>query len=415
MTETSATTAWWPSPADRARLRTVCVTGTNGKTTTTSMIASIVGAAGEIAARVTTVGAWVGDVATGSGPGWEPFRATVAAALDAGTRTFALEVTSKALAAGFAERWPPDVAVFTNLTRDHLDRHGTPEHYLASKARLFLALPPTGVAVLNAADEASALLDEVIDGRVRRSAYATRPVAAATAGLPIELAAREVVVSREGTRVVLVPSRLADALGGELRLSVLSAVHADNALAAALAADAVGYTGEAIRRGLESFGGVEGRFEVVSRQPLVVVDYAHTPDALEGTLRSARAIAGTAGGRVICVFGCGGDRDRGKRPMMGRIAGTMADLVVLTSDNPRSEDPERILDEIAGGAGGAASWSREPDRAAAIDVAIGSAREQDVVVIAGKGHEQAQQVGATTRLFSDVEVARGAVARRRGD
>jgi UDP-N-acetylmuramoyl-L-alanyl-D-glutamate--2,6-diaminopimelate ligase len=394
----------------RGRLRVVCVTGTNGKTTTTSMIDAIVRTAGHVSARVTTLGGFVGDVPVARGTAREVFEATVRAAVAREAPILAVETTSKALGRGFARGFPPDVAVFTNLTRDHLDLHETPEHYLAAKAQLFAALSPGGVAVLNASDPASALLAETVPSHARCAWFAGR---ARTADGEIALAAADVVPRRDGTVVALGPGPLAARLGGEIRLAVVGDVHAENALAAALAADALGIDAAAIHEGLETFRGVPGRFEIVASAPLVAVDYAHTPDALERTLRLARTLAGDA--CVSVVFGCGGDRDAGKRPEMGRIADALADEVVLTNDNPRSEPPEVIADAVESGAPAPrrARWSRILDRAGAIELAIARASDGDVVVIAGKGHETGQEIAGRIDPFSDVDIARAVCERPR--
>jgi UDP-N-acetylmuramoyl-L-alanyl-D-glutamate--2,6-diaminopimelate ligase len=300
--------------------------------------------------------------------------------------------------------------VFTNLSRDHLDYHGTPERYLASKAQLFMQLPTAGAAVLNAADPSSALLAEVVPEGARRLAYAARPVDPACAALPLALEAADVRVDRSGTRITLAPSPLADALGGALSLSIIGSVHAENALAAAVAAHAAGYSPDAIRRGLAHFAGVPGRFEVVSERPLVVVDFAHTPDALEAALRLARSLITDVGGSVTCVFGCGGDRDPGKRAPMGEVAGRLADFVVLTTDNPRGEDPVAIAEMVAAGLrGSSAKLERILERAEAIETAIRRATPADVVVIAGKGHERTQVMGERVVPFDDRLVARAAL------
>ncbi len=391
--------------AAHARLRTIATTGTNGKTTTTSMIAAIVAAAGETPVRVTTVGSWVGDELIPAPNLMAEFLAAVERGVEVGARTLALEVTSKALSTGIARQWPPHVAVFTNLTRDHLDVHGSPEAYLAAKAQLFLALPPGGAAVLNADDPSSELLCEVMPPGVRVARFSVR-------GGACELAAGAVEVRPGGTRVPLAPSPFARELGGVLELAVTGGVHAQNALGAALAARAAGYPADAIRAGLAGFRGVPGRFEAVGERPLVVVDYAHTPDGLVGTLATARELC-RAGGRVICVFGCGGDRDRGKRPQMAAVVDERADVAVLTTDNPRREDPAAIAADVrAGAAAPRARWIEELDRARAIELAIALAGPDDLVVIAGKGHEQVQEVGDEKRPFSDAEVARAAIARR---
>ncbi|MFO0568655.1 MAG: UDP-N-acetylmuramoyl-L-alanyl-D-glutamate--2,6-diaminopimelate ligase [Polyangiaceae bacterium] len=409
---------------------TVAVTGTNGKTTTTGMVEAIVAASGEPHARVTTLGGWVDGQPVGEGPTLDAFARAIELGHAAGMRTLALETTSRALAEGFAHLWRPTVAVFTNLSRDHLDYHGDPEHYLAAKAQLFMLLPAEGAAVLNACDPASALLDEVTPPGVRRLAYAGAlpRVAEDCRKLPIELAVERIELSAEGTRAKLAPGPLGDALGGELVLGVFGEHNVENALAAALSTHALGYAPAAIARGLAAFRGVKGRFERVHERPSVVVDYAHTPDALERTLRLARRLAGS--GRVLCVFGCGGGSDPGKRAEMGRIAAELADVVVVTSDNPRSEDPAEIAAAIQSGVGeeGSSSlrrpkerelvWLTELDRKTAIERAIEIAwtSPDDIVVVAGKGHETTQCVQDETFPFDDGEVARAAceMLRKRG-
>jgi UDP-N-acetylmuramoyl-L-alanyl-D-glutamate--2,6-diaminopimelate ligase len=383
-------------------LRTAAVTGTNGKTTTTTMIAAVVAAAGEPSARLTTLGAWVGDDKIEAPDPNQEFLATVETAVARGGKTFACEVTSKALLGGLARRWRPHVAVFTNLTRDHLDMHGSAEAYLAAKAQLFMALGPGGVAVMNADDPSSALIREVMPAHAAVCTFSVKDPTAT-------LAATAVTPSAKGTKVTLAPSPLADALGGALQLRVVGAVHAQNALAAALASHALGYPAEAIARGLSDFVTVAGRFQIVAERPLVVVDYAHTPDGLDGTLRTAREIvvAEGRGGRVVCVFGCGGGRDRGKRPQMGAIADRLADDVVLTTDNPRFEEPAAIAAEVQAGVPAArARWTVELDRRRAIEAAIAAAGPDDLVVIAGKGHEDVQEIRGVEHPFSDAEVAR---------
>ena len=392
--------------AARARLCTIATTGTNGKTTTTSMVAAIVAAAGAPTARVTTVGAWVNDELIPAPTPTEEFLQTAERAVLAGVRTLALEVTSKALGDGLARRWPPDVAVFTNLTRDHLDMHGSPEAYLAAKAQLFMALVPGRTAVLNADDPSSELLREVIAPGVAIETFSVRDRSYPACAL----AASAVEVRPGATRVVLAASPFARELGGVIELAVSGGVHAQNALGAALAARAAGYTATAIRAGLEQFSGVPGRFEMVGERPLVVVDYAHTPDGLVGTLTTARELCR---GRVVCVFGCGGDRDRGKRPQMAAVVDERADVAILTTDNPRYEDPVAIAADVCAGAPTPrARWIVELDRARAIELAIADAEPDDVIVIAGKGHERVQEIAGRELAFSDVDVARAALARR---
>jgi UDP-N-acetylmuramoyl-L-alanyl-D-glutamate--2,6-diaminopimelate ligase len=387
--------------------RRVYVTGTNGKTTTTTMLAAIAEDSGEKSARVTTLGTFVAGERIATEPTLEAYLDLLARAEAIGARAVFVETSSQALADGFAHRFPPDVGVFTNLTRDHLDAHGDFEHYLASKAQLFVNLAPGGVAVLNVADPASALLDELVRASVERRGYAARPADAKCGRIPQALVSSRVNLSREGTRVRLATSDLATRLGGELKLRVVGDVHAENALAAATAADALGYDAAVIRRGLEHFPGVSGRFEIVRAAPLVVVDYAHTPDALDRTLALARVLARQSGGRVISVFGCGGDRDPGKRGPMGAIAARLAERVIITTDNPRSEEPSTIAAAIAEGARkGPGKIELVEDRRAAIEAAIAGAKDSDVIVIAGKGHESEQIFRDRTTHFDDAEVVR---------
>jgi UDP-N-acetylmuramoyl-L-alanyl-D-glutamate--2,6-diaminopimelate ligase len=370
------------------------------------MIAAIVEAAGGVPARVTTVGSWVGSRRRPPERDLDAFLDTATQAIRGGAEVIAVEMTSRALAAGFARRWPARVGVFTNLSRDHFDRHGSAEAYLAAKAELFGRLPAGGVAVLNALDPASALLERILPATVECYAYAGASSAPCTAAAP-RLVASEVRCHRAGLELALASTGLGARLGAKLTLRVLGRVHADNALAAAAAAHALGLPAEAIRAGLERFAGVPGRFEVVARDPLIVVDYAHTPDALRGTLTTARELV-AEGGRVFCVFGCGGERDEGKRPMMGRVADALADRVVVTNDNPRSEDPARIAGMIERGATGRAELHRELDRVAAVERSVREARRGDVVVVAGRGHERVQDLGAHQRNLSDRAVVEAA-------
>jgi UDP-N-acetylmuramoyl-L-alanyl-D-glutamate--2,6-diaminopimelate ligase len=396
------------------RFQSACVTGTNGKTTTTSLIAAITAAAGETSCRVTTLGSFIGDErveAEASGPA---FVRTLARAAKRGVKTVSVETTSHALAGGFARTWPARVAVLTNFSRDHLDYHGSPEEYLAAKAQLFMGLDASAVAVLNVADPASGLIDEIMPPEVRRLGYAARAPDPACVAIPLELFALpdEISVDESGTHARLAPSALGDALGGRLDLALVGAMHVENALAAALAGFALGHSADAIRAGLSSFRGVDGRFQVVHRSPFVVVDYAHTPDALVRTLGVARSLVAPRQGKVICVFGCGGDRDPGKRREMGAVASTSADVAIVTNDNPRHEDPEAIADAIEEGARkGAATWRRILDRSDAIGCAVGLAGPSDIVVIAGKGHEKMQVVGSEELPFDDVVVAQHAAVR----
>ncbi len=376
-------------------LPTLAVTGTNGKTTTTRMLGAIARAAGHRPAVVTTVGVAVDGEERGTLPtSMSAFRAFVSEAESEGADLLCLEVTSRALAGGFAERWPPTHAALTSFSRDHLDRHGSLEAYLAAKAQLFLALPPGSVAALPHESEASELLLGVLPEGCRARTFGTCPDADLVG---------HVTIDRRGTHL-----RTEGLLELDLRLAMHGEAFATDALVAATLAHAHGIDGGAIRAGLESFGGVAGRFEIVGEAPLTVVDFAHTPDALETTLATARELTT---GAVWLVFGCGGERDQGKRGPMGRIASEGADHVVLTTDNPRNEDPAAIADAVETGRTGAADWTRIPDRADAIAHAMAHAEDRDVVLIAGKGHEAEQTEGMVRRPFDDREVARRAVRR----
>jgi len=400
-------------PQFYGRFTTASVTGTNGKTTTTSLIAHISAAAGETQARITTLGSWVGDDRTGIEPSGDAFVKTLALAAVRGVKTLAVETTSHALSQGFTKTWPANVGVFTNLTRDHLDYHGSPEQYLAAKAQLFMDLPKDGVAVLNLADPASALLSEVVTEGVRIMGYAAREIHADCKDIPLSLFAENVTVDHDGTHVRFAPSAIADGLGRAVDLRLLGVVHAENAMGAALAGVALGFSFDAIKKALETFQGVPGRFQVVHTRPIVVVDFAHTPDALTRTLTQARALVRERHGKLLVVFGCGGDRDPGKRAQMGEIASTTADVVCLTSDNPRTEDPEKIADAVEiGTKEGDARLYRILDRRDAIAMAIELAGSDDIVVVAGKGHEKDQIVGDTSYPFDDVDVVETIFAKR---
>ena len=389
----------------RSGLTTIAVTGTNGKTTTTSMLAAIARKAGHSVALVTTLGMWVDDEQVARDGSFASFVRTLRRARAAGAKTLALEVTSRALAAGFAARWPADIAVFTNLTRDHLDRHGTPERYLAAKAQLFLQLAAGGTAVLNAADRASALLAEVTKPGVSLRRFQ----GAGGESCNADLAAEQVDSDETSSLARLHDSPLAIALGREISVGTGGTFNVDNALAAALAASAAGLDPDAIKAGLAQFGGVAGRFEVISRKPLCIVDFAHTPDALTRCLGQARQLAEARGGQLICVFGCGGQRDPEKREPMGEVVDRFAHVAWLTADNPRSEDPRDIADMVRKGFRGRSTLHEEPDRASAIAQAISAAAPADVVVLAGRGHEPTQRLLDTEVALSDAEVARAAL------
>jgi UDP-N-acetylmuramoyl-L-alanyl-D-glutamate--2,6-diaminopimelate ligase len=375
-----------------AALDVVGVTGTNGKTTTAFLVRALLEAAGRQTGLLGTVTSIVGGEE-------RPVVRTTPEAIDlqrdfadmrrGGDVACAMEVSSHALELHRADAIHWAVAVFTNLTQDHLDFHPTMEHYFAAKRRLFQAAPRA--AVIN------------LDDPYGRRLAAELPEAI-TFGIECEAAVRatDVAFALTGSSFTVDGLDLRTPLPG--RFNVL------NALGAMAAARALGVANDVIAEALGTAGRVPGRFEPVDAgQPFaVLVDYAHTPDSLENVLRAAREIARR---RVIVVFGAGGDRDRGKRPLMGRAARALADLVVVTSDNPRSEDPEAIIADIKAGTGNGPGVETLVDRRAAIARAVQLAREGDVVVIAGKGHEQGQEFEGGRKVpFDDVTVAREALA-----
>ena len=387
------------APDWAAKLLSVGVTGTNGKTSTTGMVAALLGLVARPVARVTTLGCFVDDERLALADHYAGFLATMQRCLDAGGRYAALELTSEALALGFAAAWPCRVAAFTNLSLDHSDAHGSPEHYLASKAQLFMALPAGGCAVLNACDENAELMLDVLGSGVEVVRYGVRSRGPAWGAL--DLAAEAIEPSLFGTRATLLPSPRFAGLPARLELRAIGSIFVENALAALGVALTLGVPAEQACLRLATLPAPPGRFEVVSRNPTVVVDYAHTPDALERTLATARALCR---GSLSVVFGAGGDRDRSKRPLLGAAA-LGADKIVLTSDNPRGEAPESIIDEIASGITRRACVVRQLDRARAIELAMADAEPDDLIVIAGKGHEQTQEAHGQKRPFSDAAIA----------
>lgn len=390
-----------------ADMFTVGVTGTNGKTSTTHMLASAFATAGHSTLRIGTVGVELDGQALPRGKRFTDFLATMQLAADRGCRHAVIEATSRGLAQGYARAWRFDLGVFTNLSPDHLTTHGSWEHYLAAKAQLFVHLGPGRTAVLNAADVHAAFLDQAMaPDVVRRYFYAP---GRGPKQHEAELEAAHIEVTSAGTRVVLRASPFAEQLGGELRTRMVGQVFGENALAAALAGLAAGLPGEAVVRGIAACPVVPGRFEILvhgERRPIVAVDYAHSPDALLHTCATARALAG-AHGRVIVVFGAGGDASPDKRTPMGEVVGAAADLAIVTSDNPRNEDPRAIAEMlIAGLHRQQVQIELELDRARAIARALELATPDDVVVIAGKGHETGQVVQGRSSPFSDVDQVR---------
>ena len=383
-----------------AALRTIGVTGTNGKTTTAYLVRVLLEAAGERTGLLGTVSAVVGGVehaVARTTPEAIDLQATLAAMRDGGDSHCVMEVSSHALALGRADAIHWAAAIFTNLTQDHLDFHPTMEDYFAAKRRLFVEGRPP-VAVVNVDDPYGARLAREIRDTVPR--LVTISIDAPEA----DLRATEIESSFTGSTFLAGGLALRSPLPG--RFNVM------NVLGAVAAVRALGVDDATIAAALPQAGRVPGRFEPVDEGQdfAVLVDYAHTPDSLENVLAAARPLTA---GRLTCVFGCGGDRDRGKRPQMGDISARLADLTIVTSDNPRSEEPAAIVEQILAGIGDRAATEAIVDRHAAIERAVGLARAGDVVVIAGKGHEQGQEFEDGRKLpFDDVDVAREALRAR---
>ncbi|BDG02683.1 UDP-N-acetylmuramoyl-L-alanyl-D-glutamate--2,6-diaminopimelate ligase [Anaeromyxobacter oryzae] len=398
-------------PADAMRL--AGVTGTNGKTTVTYLVEACLAEAGIPSGVLGTV-TWrwpgVDRPASHTTPESTAIQAVLAEMRAAGTRAVVMEVSSHALAQERVAGMRFQVAGFTNLTRDHLDYHGDMDSYFAAKRRLFVEhLAEGGVAVVNARDPWGArLADQLGPGR-RVWRYGTRAEDA--------LRATDVSIGLGGIAATL--DTPAGTVG--LRSPLVGAHNLENLLCAAGMALGLGVAPGDVGRALSRSHGAPGRLERLDgRGVSVFVDYAHTDDALARVLEALRALAPR---RLVCVFGCGGDRDRGKRPLMGRAAGAASDLAIVTSDNPRTEDPSAIIADVVPGLdasgrpriaadaarAGADGYVVEPDRRAAIALAVACARPGDAVLVAGKGHEDYQIVGAEKRPFSDREEARRAL------
>lgn len=394
----------YPAPPEwAAQITTVGVTGTNGKSTTTTWVAAALGALSDPVACVTTLGFFLGQERQPLDNHFGSFLKLMRLCRDRGGRAAAIELTSQALADGFAKAWPCRVGVFTNLSRDHLQVHGSFEHYLASKAQLFVHLEPGGAAVLNAADPNHALLAEVVPPGVTVLTYAFETSA--------DLQASNVRLGWDGSRFDLRGSDRLPGCPAEMHIKAIGHVFVENALAALAGCVAVGVPiGEAVRR-IVGAPAPRGRFEVVHERPWVVVDYAHTPDAIGRTVGAAKQICD---GRLTVVFGAGGDCDHEKRPDMGRAA-RRADRVVITSDNPRSEDPAAIARAVAKGLGGHTDVETVLDRKEAIARALSRAEGEDVVLVLGKGHEERQLISGRAIPFSDQEVVSGLLDNRAPD
>ncbi|MFP5364131.1 MAG: UDP-N-acetylmuramoyl-L-alanyl-D-glutamate--2,6-diaminopimelate ligase [Thermoleophilia bacterium] len=381
-------------------LRTIGITGTNGKTTSSYLVRALLEAAGRRTGLLGTVTSIVGGVeheVARTTPEAIDLQATFAAMRDAGDSHCVMEVSSHALELGRADAIHWAAAIFTNLTQDHLDFHPTMEDYFAAKRRLFLDGRPQ-VAVVNVDDAYGARLAAEIRGAVPQL------ITVAVDAPDADLRATAIKSAFTGSTFT--------AGGLELRSPLPGRFNVMNALGAVAAVRALGVDDETIAAALPEAGRVPGRFEPVDEGQdfALLVDYAHTPDSLENVLAAARPLTA---GRLICVFGCGGDRDRGKRPQMGEISARRADHTIVTSDNPRSEDPAAIVGEILAGIDDRAATEAIVDRHAAIERAVALARAGDVVVVAGKGHEQGQEFEGGRKLpFDDVAVAREALRAR---
>ena len=387
-------------------MRVVGITGTNGKTTTAYLVAGIFEAAGIRCGVLGTVAYKIGDElreATRTTPEAPDVQALLREMVDRGCGACAMEVSSHALALRRVDGMSFAAAVFTNLTRDHLDFHAGMEDYFRAKRRLFEMLPRNAPSILNVDDPRCGSLMEA----------GGRPL---TYGMqrPADVKPGPVSFSLDGLQFDVATPR--DTL--HVRSKLIGKPNVYNILAAVATATALDVSSDAIEKGLQALDAVPGRFQTVSGpndDVTVVVDYAHTDDALRNLLETARPLAH---GRLITVFGCGGDRDGTKRPLMGAVAGRLSDVIVITSDNPRSEDPARIIEEIRRGITPDTRRERQSlltivDRRQAIARAVEIARAGDVVLVAGKGHEKYQVIGDRTLAFDDVAVAREALGRRR--
>ena len=387
-----------------AAMTTVGVTGTNGKTSTVQLLAQAWTLRGQVAGTVGTLGSGVYPKIVPTGfttPLVLRMHALLAELRDEGASAVAMEVSSHALDQGRVDGVHFDVAVFTNLTRDHLDYHGDMARYGAAKARLF-DWPGLRAAAVNLDDAFGRELFAAVGGKVRALGFSSRGAAGAS------VRAEDLVLDGSGIRFLL-------HAGGQahpVRSPLLGRFNVDNLLGVATTLFALGMAPALIAETLSQLLPVDGRMNRLGGEggaPLVVVDYAHTPDALEQALASLRA---HTVGMLTCVFGCGGERDTGKRPQMAAIAERLADRVIVTDDNPRNEDGDAIVADILAGFAEPARAVVQRERAAAIAAAISGAGRDDVVLIAGKGHEPYQDVAGVKHPFEDAAVARGCLRRR---
>jgi UDP-N-acetylmuramoyl-L-alanyl-D-glutamate--2,6-diaminopimelate ligase len=383
------------------KLKFVGVTGTNGKTTTSHLMKSILEAAGEKVGLVGTIEYHIGDriiPATHTTPESLELNELFAQMVEAGCTAVAMEVSSHALDQSRVYGLDFDAAIFTNLTQDHLDYHNTMEKYFDAKKILFTELKSSGYAIINHDDRWGAQLLHAITGK--RYSYGITTTS--------DMQVTDMKLSVEG-KTFNVRNGIGDF---SLTTPLIGRFNVYNSLAAYSAGVAMGIPRDRVIAGISAVTNVRGRFERITSPAgwVAIIDYAHTPDALENCLKTIHDILPTKNrGRIITVFGAGGDRDKTKRPLMGHIAGDYSDLVIVTSDNPRTEDPEQIIDDVMRGIIRHASVLREPDRRTAIEKAVRGAQRGDVILVAGKGHEDYQVVGKEKRHFSDREVVEGLI------
>lgn len=406
-----------------AGLLSFAVTGTNGKTTCTFWLAQALAALNKKCALIGTLGAGFPGALHSTGyttPDAVQLQQQLAQLREQGAQALAIEASSIGLDQARLKGLPIQVAVFTNLTRDHLDYHGSMAAYEAAKARLFAwpnlqgasinADDPAGQRLLHALAQLSAPQPKVVAWSLKQAPQATlcaSNIRVLPRGMAFELHYQEAHQAQQQAA---------------LHLNVLGEYNVANWLACCGALLAAGFDFEAAVNVLREVQAVEGRLqllgdnssgkEALDRAPLVVVDYAHTPDALEQVLRALRPVAQVRGGKLVCVFGCGGNRDAGKRPQMAAVSAAGADLSVLTTDNPRDENPLHILEEIKTGLPSGANYWLEPERRAAIARVIEQAHNQDVIVLAGKGHERTQEIAGVLHPFYDPDVAQAALQLR---
>lgn len=386
-----------------AAMTVVGVTGTNGKTSTVQMLAQAWSLRGLRAGSIGTLGAGLHGQVEPTGfttPQVSRMHGLLAQLRDEGAQAVAMEVSSHALDQGRVDAVRFAVGVFTNLTRDHLDYHGDMDAYGAAKARLFQA-PGLRAAVVNLDDDFGRSLHAALDP-------ALQAVGTSARGRPeARVRAEGVVLDAEGLAFRL---RINDE-SHAVRTGLLGRFNVDNLLAVAGVLHALGAGADEIAQVLGQLQPVAGRMNRLggAGAPLVVIDYAHTPDALEQALSSLRE---HARGRIVCVFGCGGERDRGKRPQMAEVVGRLADAVIVTDDNPRREDGDAIVADILAGFADRSRVRVERDRRAAISRAVGAAGPGDIVLVAGKGHEPYQEINGTRHPFDDAEQARAALEER---